>query len=146
VLGGGPSQPQAGGSGGGLGDLSGLAGVLGSLLANNGGHGGLDGLVSKFQQAGMGDVIGSWIGTGKKASISGDQLQQVLGRDIIAGMAQKLGLNSATLLPMLAAALPALIAHFTATKGQAPQQGLGNQEDLLASISGLLQKSPSTPS
>lgn len=145
VLGG--TQPQAqdggigslGGMGGGLGDLGGLAGALGGLLANNGDQGGLGGLVSKFEQAGMGDVIGSWVGKGENAPITGGQLQDVLGSDVISGIAQKLGINAATLLPMLAALLPTLIDQLT-PKGQVPAEGIGNQDDLLASLSGLLQK------
>ncbi|RST50728.1 YidB family protein [Variovorax sp. MHTC-1] len=148
VLGG--TQPQAqegslgslgslGGMGGGLGDLGGLAGALGGLLANNGDQGGLGGLVSKFEQAGMGDVIGSWVGKGENAPISGGQLQDVLGSDVISGIAQKLGINAATLLPMLAALLPTLIDQLT-PKGQVPAEGIGNRDDLLASLSGLLQK------
>ncbi|CAN7699163.1 YidB family protein [Variovorax sp. LjRoot290] len=145
VLGG--AQPQAqdgsigsrGGMGGGLGDLGGLAGALGGLLANNGEQGGLGGLVSKFEQAGMGDVIGSWVGKGENAPISGGQLQDVLGSDVISSIAQKLGINAATLLPMLATLLPTLIDQLT-PKGQVPAEGLGNQDDLLSSLSGLLQK------
>jgi len=149
VLGGAQQQPQGGGlgdlgallggAGGRSGDLGGLAGALGGLLANNGEVGGLGGLVSKFDQAGMGDVIGSWIGKGENAPISGGQLQQVLGSDAIAGIAQKLGINVSTLLPMLAALLPTLIDQLT-PKGQAPAEGLGTQDDLLSSLSGLLQK------
>jgi len=144
VLGGIQPQPQAGSIGslggpGGLGDLGNIAGALGGLLANNGEHGGLGGLVSKFEQAGMGDVIGSWIGHGENAPISGGQLQDVLGSDVVSGIAQKLGMNSATLLPLLATLLPTLIDHLT-PKGQVPAEGLGNHDDLLSSLSGLLQK------
>jgi uncharacterized protein YidB (DUF937 family) len=122
----------------GLGDLGGIAGALGGLLADNGSQGGLGGLVSKFEQAGMGDVIGSWIGTGQNAPISGGQLQDVLGSDVVSGIAQKLGVNSSTLLPMLATLLPALIDHLT-PKGQVPAEGLGNHDDLLSSLSAMLQ-------
>jgi len=148
VLGGTQAQPQAGDVGslgdlGGLlgsnGDLGGLAGALGGLLANNGEVGGLGGLVSKFNQAGMGDVIGSWVGTGENAPISGGQLQQALGGDVISSIAQKLGINASTLLPLLATMLPTLIDQLT-PKGQVPAEGLGNQDDLLSSLSGLLQK------
>jgi uncharacterized protein YidB (DUF937 family) len=144
VLGGAQAQPQEGGPGGlsgleGLGNLGGIAGALGGLLANNSETGGLGGLVSKFDQAGMGDVIGSWIGKGENAPISGGQLQDVLGSDAISGIAQKLGMNSATLLPLLATLLPTLIDHLT-PKGQVPAEGLGNHDDLLSSLSGLLQK------
>ncbi|MGJ7613006.1 MULTISPECIES: YidB family protein [unclassified Variovorax] len=133
-------QPQGGGLGG-LGDLGGLAGALGGLLANNGaegGLGGLGGLVSKFEQAGMGNVINSWIGKGENQPVSGDQLQNALGGDTIAAIASKLGINAQTLLPMLATMLPALIDHLT-PHGKVPEQGLGTQEDLLGSLSGLLQ-------
>lgn len=139
-------QPQGGGLGG-LGDLGGLAGALGGLLANNGaegaggagsGFGGLGGLVSKFEQAGMGNVINSWIGKGDNQPVSGDQLQNALGGDTIAAIASKLGINAQTLLPMLATMLPALIDQLT-PHGKVPEQGLGTQEDLLGSLSGLLQ-------
>jgi uncharacterized protein YidB (DUF937 family) len=144
VLGGAQPQPQEGGVGslggpGGLGDLGAVAGALGGLLANNGSQGGLAGLVSKFEQAGLGDVIGSWIGTGQNAPISGGQLHDVLGSDAVSEIAQKLGVNSATLLPMLATLLPMAIDHLT-PKGQVPAQGLGNHDELLSQLSGLLQK------
>ncbi|MDM0055066.1 YidB family protein [Variovorax sp. J22G47] len=139
VLGGGAQQQQPGGGLGGLGDLGGLAGALGGLLANNGEQGGLGGLVTKFEQAGMGDVIGSWIGKGENAPVSGNQLNDVLGSDTIAAIASKLGINAQTLLPMLATMLPALIDHLT-PHGKVPEEGVGNHDDLLASLSGLLQK------
>jgi uncharacterized protein YidB (DUF937 family) len=137
VLGG--AQQQPGGGLGGAGDLGGLAGALGGLLANDGQQGGLGGLVSQFEKAGMGDVIGSWIGKGENAPVSGEQLNNVLGSDTVSAIAGKLGINPATLLPMLATALPALIDHLT-PHGQVPAQGVGTQSDLLASLSGLLQK------
>jgi uncharacterized protein YidB (DUF937 family) len=139
VLGGAQPQQPHGGDPGGFGDLGGLAGALGGLLANNGEQGGLGGLVSKFEQAGMGDVIGSWIGKGENAPISGGQLQEALGSDVVSGIAQKLGINPAMLLPMLATLLPTLIDQLT-PKGHVPAEGLGNHEDLLSSLSGLLQK------
>jgi uncharacterized protein YidB (DUF937 family) len=71
-----------------------IANVVGGMLANDGGQGGLGGLVGKFQQAGMGDVIGSWVGSGQNMPISAEQLQNVLGSDAVAGIAQKMGLNS----------------------------------------------------
>lgn len=130
-----PQQPQ----GGGPSNLGGLAGALGGLLANNGEFGGLGGLVSRFEQAGMGDVINSWIGKGENAPISGGQLHDVLGSDVVSGIAQKLGINPAMLLPMLSTLLPTLIDQLT-PKGQVPAEGLGTHDDLLSSLSGLLQK------
>jgi uncharacterized protein YidB (DUF937 family) len=101
--------------------------------------GGLGGLVSKFEQAGMGDVIGSWIGKGENQPVTDGQLQDALGSDVVSGLAQKLGLNAATLLPMLATLLPMLIDRLT-PRGQAPAEGLGDQDALLSSLSSLLHK------
>lgn len=137
VLGGGQQSPQ-GGAPGGM-DMGAIAGALGGLLANNGSQGGLGGLVSKFEQAGMGQVVNSWIGKGENAPISGGQLGDVLGSDTVTNIANKLGVNSATLLPMLATMLPQLIDHLT-PHGEVPAQGVGTHEDLLTSLSGLLQK------
>lgn len=124
---------------GGLGDAGGLADALGGLLANNGQQGGLGGLVSKFEQAGLGDVIGSWIGKGDNAPVSGGQLNQVLGSDVVSAIAGKLSINAAMLLPMLATMLPSLIDQLT-PHGKVPEEGLNTNEDLLSSLSGLLQK------
>ena len=135
---GGAGQQQQQPQGGGMGDLGGLAGALGGLLANNGSAGGLGGLVSKFEQAGMGDVIGSWIGKGENQPVSGGQLQDALGNDTIANIASRLGINAQTLLPMLATLLPVLIDQLT-PHGKVPEQGLGDQSDLLSSLGGLLQ-------
>ena len=128
-----------GGAGGGSNAGGGLAGVLGGLLANDGQMGGLGGLVSKFEQAGMGDVIGSWVGNGENQPVSPDQVQGALGSDAISGMASKLGINAQTLLPLLASVLPLLINQMT-PQGKVPEQGLGNQQDLMASLSSLLTR------
>lgn len=139
VLGGADQQqPQAGG----LGGLGPLAGALGGMLASNGPSGGLGGLVEKFSQAGLGSVIGSWIGQGDNAPISENQLHNALGNDVVSGIASKLGINVTTLLPMLVTMLPALIDKLT-PDGKVPQPGApgaGNHDDLLASLSGLLPK------
>ncbi len=110
-----------------------------SMLSNDGAQGGLGGLVSKFQQAGMGDVIGSWVGTGANQQVSGDQLTQVLGGDAMADMAQQMGLNSGDLAQQLSHILPGVIDKLT-PHGQAPAAGLGNSGDLMGMLGGLLAK------
>ena len=65
--------------------------VVTGMLGNNGGTGGLGGLADKFSQAGLGDVLGSWIGGGQNQPISGDQVTQVLGSDALSGIASQAG-------------------------------------------------------
>ena len=145
VLGGGQQQ-QAPATAGGLGSLIGLLAsnpqilsTITGMLSNDGGQGGLGGLVGKFQQAGMGDAIGSWIGTGANQPLTGDQLGNVLGEDALSGLAQKMGLNVDDAGGVLAQVLPELINHMTPT-GQAPTTGLGNAGDLMGMLGGLFNK------
>ena len=144
VLGG--NTAQAGAGGGSLGSIIGalasnpqmLQAVTG-MLANDGSHGGLGGLMAKFQQAGLGDVIGSWVGSGNNQPISGDQLHQVLGSDAVSALAGKLGIDMGTATSQLTQILPELINHLT-PGGQAPAGGLGSSGDLMGMLGGLLGK------
>ena len=145
VLGGGRQQ-QAPAAAGGLGGLIGMLAsnpqilsTITGMLSNDGGHGGLGGLVGKFQQAGMGDAIGSWIGTGANQAVTGDQLGNVLGEDALSGLAQKMGLNVGEAGGVLAQVLPELINHMTPA-GEAPTTGLGNAGDLMGMLGGLLNR------
>ncbi|APW40992.1 hypothetical protein RD110_26580 [Rhodoferax koreense] len=138
-----PSQPgEAGGLGGLLGVLASnpqLLQVITGMLSNGSAQGGLGGLVEKFQQAGMGDVIGSWIGAGHNQPISGDQLGQVLGSDTLSNIASQLGVQPNEAASQLSHVLPGLIDKLT-PQGQAPAQGLGNEGDLFGMLGGLLQQ------
>lgn len=128
--------------------LGGLMGMLGnqpqlmeaasSLLGNDGEHGGLSGLLEKFQQAGLGDVLASWVGTGANQPISGEQLSNVLGSDALAGLAGKFGINPKDLAGQLSSVLPGLVDQLT-PNGQAPAAGLGNGSDLMGMLGGLLK-------
>ena len=140
VLGGMLGQGQGGAQSGGLGNLGALLPVVIGMLANNGqGGGGLGGLMDKFNQAGLGDVLGSWIRTDPNPPISGEQLGQVLGGEKMSEIASQLGLNEGEAAGQLAQVLPGLIDQLT-PQGAAPQGGFGNAGDLMGMLGGLLQK------
>jgi uncharacterized protein YidB (DUF937 family) len=114
-----------------------LLNMVVGMLANNaggaGGGGGLADIVGKFQQAGMGDVVSSWIGTGQNAPISGDQLGNVLGSDMIANIAKQLGVSHGDAAGQLAQMLPQVVDKLT-PNGEAPAGGLGDIGGLLAQL------------
>jgi uncharacterized protein YidB (DUF937 family) len=113
-----------------------LNAVIG-MLAGGGqgqGGGGLGGLIGKFTQNGMGDVIGSWVGHGENAPISGDQLTNVLGSDAIGKIAAQLGLSHGETAGQLSQMMPEVISKLT-PHGQAPEGGLGGMGDILAQLS-----------
>jgi uncharacterized protein YidB (DUF937 family) len=101
-----------------------------AMLANGqqpqgAGVGGLGDLIGRFTQAGLGDVIGSWIGHGQNAPISGDQLSNVLGSDAIGKIAAQLGLSHGEAAGQLSQMLPEVIDRLT-PQGQAPSGGFGD--------------------
>jgi len=131
-------------NGGGWGDLIGQLGnnpqliqVATSLLGNDGDVGGLEGLIAKFQQAGLGDVVASWVGSGHNQAISGDQLGKVLGNETLSSLARQLGVNPGDLAGQLSSVLPGLVDQLT-PNGHAPAGGLGNAGDLMGSLGSLL--------
>ena len=140
-------QQQAGAAGGGgLGSLVSmvtsnpqLMQAVTGMLSNDGGQGGLGGLMAKFQQAGLGDVVGSWVGSGQNQSVSGEQLTNVLGTDTMAGLAEKLGMSQGDAAGQLSDILPGLIDKLT-PQGHVPADGLGHAGDLMGMLGGLLQQ------
>ncbi len=136
----------AGGAGGGLGGLLNMAAqnpqlvqAVMSLLSNDGPVGGLPGLMAKFQQAGLGNVIASWLGAGPNQAISGEQLSNVLGSGPLSQIASQLGVGSSAAAGQLAHVLPGLIDQLS-PRGEAPEGGFGTSNDLLGILGGMLRK------
>lgn len=137
------------GAAAGLGGLGGIVGMLASnpqliqivtgMLSNNGGQGGLGGLVGKFEQAGLGGAMSSWIGGGPNDAVSGAQITDALGAGTVSDIAAKLGVNPDDAASQLSQLLPGLINHLT-PGGEAPSGGLGDGNDLMGMLGGLLQQ------
>lgn len=108
--------------GGGDEQHSGLLGGIMEMLSG-GGSGGLSGLLQTFQEKGLGDVISSWIGTGANQAISADQIQEVLGSDMVRNLAAKAGIPTEEIGGKLAELLPGVIDKLT-PDGTIPEGGL----------------------
>ncbi|WP_390901493.1 YidB family protein [Silvimonas soli] len=100
------------------------AGALKTLLDQSGG---ISGLISKFQQGGLGEVAQSWISSGQNLPISADQLHQVLGSDTVAAVAQKLGVDPQEAASHLSQLLPKAVDTLT------PNGELPSSDSLLSS-------------
>jgi uncharacterized protein YidB (DUF937 family) len=98
-----------------------VEGVLG--LLTNQETGGLGGLMQSFNQHGLGDIISSWVGTGDNAAITPEQIQEVLGGDVIQQLAEKSGVSIDAAKAQLAELLPSLIDKVT-PEGKIPEGGL----------------------
>ena len=112
-----------------------LAGGAGTRGGSSG-SGGLMDLIQQFQQAGLGQQVNSWIGTGQNLPISPEQLTQVFGRGQLEQMAASTGMDVGQVSGGLSDLLPQLIDRVT-PDGQVPSQGL---EGALADLSQMLPR------
>jgi uncharacterized protein YidB (DUF937 family) len=119
------------------GTQSGLLDFVDSLLRGGGsGAGGLDTLVGMFRQNGLGELVDSWVGSGRNLPISSDQLQSVLGSQQVQELARGLGLDSSQVSGALADLLPQVIDKLT-PHGQVPSQdAIAQGLDLLKGLGG----------
>ena len=123
-----------GGMGGGAGSPADPAAISQVLAA----EGGLDGLLGKLRDAGLGDQVDSWIGSGPNQPIDAAQLQAALGEGEVQRLSGPGGIDIMSLLPLLAAFLPQLVNMLT-PNGQVPDGGLdGALGGGLGDLGGLL--------
>ena len=117
MLGGGQQQP------GGMGGMGGMAGSgMGGAGMSGAGMGGLGGLVSQFENAGLGNIVQSWVGNGPNHPVTPDQLQNVFGQNQVQSMANQAGMNQGDFLSQLSQHLPNAVNGMT-PNGQLPDEG-----------------------
>ena len=112
-----------------LGSLEGLmqgggtAGGAGNLLSEAfQSAGGVSGIVSKFQQAGMGDKAQSWVGSGGNMSLAAEEVTKVFPPQQIEAWAAQHGIPAGAAAGVLAHLLPHAVDSQTPT-GQMGGQG-----------------------
>ena len=100
-------------------ELKGALGQLGaavlpvvlSEIMGTGSQGGLNAIVAKLEQAGLGEQVKSWIGTGQNLPITADQVRQVLGNDAVRQLAAKYNIPVDQISEVLAHQLPLAVDH-----------------------------------
>jgi uncharacterized protein YidB (DUF937 family) len=83
--------------------------------------GGLTNLVQSFQNAGHGDVVNSWVGSGPNQPIQPAQVGAALGQQTISDLAKQAGVSEQDLLNQLAQSLPGLVDRLS-PNGRLPTQ------------------------
>lgn len=111
-----------------------LLSVIMNLIGGQGS--GLNGLINQFNSKGLGDLISSWVGTGKNLPVSADQIHSVLGENTIKELAAKAGLDNTALTGQLSNLLPQIIDKLT-PGGKVPEGDiLSKGTDLLGDLFG----------
>jgi uncharacterized protein YidB (DUF937 family) len=106
-----------------------LQAALSGLLNQNGG---IEGLMSKFNQGGLGEAFTSWVGLGANQSITADQVNKILGSDAVQSLAGSLGIDASKASGFLADYLPKIVDKLT------PSGQVGRGGDLSQGIAALL--------
>jgi uncharacterized protein YidB (DUF937 family) len=81
--------------------------------------GGLRGLVDRFRQGGLQDIVESWLGTGPNKPIAPHQLHDALGSETVADLSRETGMPRDNLLAELSRLLPGVVDKLT-PNGQLP--------------------------
>ena len=85
------------------------------LLAKDSLVGGLQGLVTSFENAGLGDTIASWLGSGTNKPVSGTEIEKVLGGGVLDGIAAQARMTPSEASDMLSRVLPGMIDKLSPT-------------------------------
>ena len=109
-----------------------LQNVLGMIQSH---PGGLQGLIQKFESAGLGHLVSGWVSKGPNPPVTPDQVHQALGEQQIQQYAQQTGQSPQQAKGMLAQLLPHVIDQMTPS-GNVPQQPM----DMSGMLSMLKQK------
>lgn len=123
---------------------SGAAGGLLSEAFNS--VGGVQGVISKFEQSGMGDKAQSWVGQGGNMGLAAEEVEKVFPPQQIEGWAEKYGVPQGVASQVLAHLLPHAVDSQT-PGGQVPdgsaqdaQVGPGSDGGGGFNFGGLVQK------
>jgi len=110
-------------------DVDDISSALSRLLSN--GEGGLDlaALVGGLSQNGLGAIVGSWLGNGENASISMDQITDLLGSEKVSEFASELSISEESAKGALADSLPQVVDQATAGEGSI-------MDEMLAQVGG----------
>lgn len=101
---------KVGGMLGGKGGSGDLLGMVTELIQQSGG---LNGLLQKFEGAGMGDLVSSWVGNGENKPVDAGQVSSALGSDTLNDLASKFGVDLGEVSGMLANVLPQAVDRLT---------------------------------
>ena len=104
-----------------------VMGLIGNQQA-----GGLSGLVAQFAGKGLGEIVNSWVSTGKNLPITPAQIQQGLGSNTISQLASKVGISPEAVTSQLSQILPQVVDKLT-------PNGQINQGDIVSQGMGLLK-------
>ncbi len=115
-----------------------LNGILQQVLAvKDGDKEGVAAIIQKFQNAGLGSYVQSWVGSGTNTPITVDHVSSVFTPEQLQGWAQQAGTTPDAIRDVLAQAIPHVVDHLT-PGGQIPAQTPPQMVDLAGILGKLM--------
>lgn len=102
-------------------------------------NGGIQGVLGKFEQAGLGQQAQSWISAGQNLPIDAGAISKIFGQGQLGEIAQQLGITHEQAAGQLAQALPQVVDKLT-PQGQIPE----NHSDLVNQALAMLRSGRSS--
>jgi uncharacterized protein YidB (DUF937 family) len=110
-----------------------LMNALVAMLGNKQ-SGGLAGLVQQFAGKGLGDIVNSWVSTGKNLPVTPEQISQALGDKTIGKLASQTGIPAEEVSSHLATLLPQVVDKLTPDGKIAQSDIMSKGMDLLKGL------------
>jgi uncharacterized protein YidB (DUF937 family) len=79
----------------------------------------LSSITERFRESGLDKQVQSWISKGENLPVAGDQIERVLGSDVVASIAGKLGITQVEAADEMAEAVPEVVDEMT-PEGELP--------------------------
>jgi uncharacterized protein YidB (DUF937 family) len=117
--------------------------ILNHLMGGQPGASGLQALVDRLRNAGLGDRVESWIGTGENRPVQPQELDRAFPGQEADSMAHEAGMERPGLLALLSQVLPKLVdamtpqGHLPKAGDDAPVSAMPGQPDVPGSASGM---------
>jgi uncharacterized protein YidB (DUF937 family) len=96
-----------------------IAGRNATDAKNAGSSGGLGDILERLRNAGAGDQVDSWVGTGSNRPVQRDQVEKAIDQQTLSDLAEQTGLSREELLDRLTSELPDAVDKLT-PDGQMP--------------------------
>jgi uncharacterized protein YidB (DUF937 family) len=96
-------------------------------------QGGIEGILEKFRNGGLGEILESWLSQQSNMLVNSEQIASVFGLPALQDLGTKLGVDSQTASSLIAEYLPKIIA------GLSPQSEASAEGDLLSAGLNLLK-------
>jgi uncharacterized protein YidB (DUF937 family) len=109
-----------------------IAGRNSTDAKNAGSTGGLGDILERLRNAGAGDQVDSWVGTGSNRPVQRDQVEKAIDPQTLSDLAEQTGVSREELLDRLTSELPDAVDKLT-PDGQMP---VSNGPNLLDEIPG----------